>query len=193
MSLLDELIRKAGPAGPRLRVALIAECAERAYPVYLDTWEGQDPPSIPRAFAIGWDFALGKPVDPAEVRACLAEIDSYVDFYLDEGNDLPGGYCVLAKRVLECLSPVEADAYKAFGRGLMSYQDVANLAESLANKSHRDQPPRKLASAQVGDWEDKALALIAAWQGDPVRDMFAALGPVPPEWIADWKARKPNT
>lgn len=199
MSVIDENIRKAGKADARLRAALIAECAERAYPVYENAWDGTFADCFKRAIEIGWDFALGRPVDAKEVQACLAEIDTHVDSYLDDGNDLPGTYCVLAKRVLECLSAKEdkehnedkeADAYKAFGRGISTYIDVATFAEADADMAHSDQPPEDEAESKAKEWADKALALISAWQGAPSRGMFDALGPKPPEWLGDWLARK---
>lgn len=190
MFLSDEKLQNAEKAGPRLRTALLAECAERAFKVYEETWEGALAPSIARAIEIGWDFALGKTVDAQEVAACLAEIDTHVDFYLDDGNDLPGTYCVLAKRILESLSTSESDAYLAFGRGVVTYIDVANFAEAAANQTNGSQPKRKDAANQERDWSDRAMALIASWPGDAVRDMFASLGPKPPAWVDDWLARK---
>ena len=133
---------------------------------------------------------MARPIDPREGAACFAEIDSHIDFYLDDGNELPGTYCVLVKRVLESFSDSEQEAYRAFGRGVATYIDVANFAEANANQADKSQPRKRVAVDQEREWSDKALTLIASWRGDPKRDMFAALGPKPPLWVDDWLARR---
>src|SRR5688572_5549868 len=119
MSLVDALADRVRGSSPHARTALAAECGDRVLPVYEESWVGTYFPEVSRSVELGWTYAVGGTVDPAEVERCRAEVQRILDYYLDEGMEYLAAPVTVALRVLESMSPDTDESSLAVARSLI--------------------------------------------------------------------------
>jgi hypothetical protein len=81
MDLIDSLVRRVRNASPYARIALVAECGDRVFPVYEEYWGGRYYPEVGRSIEIGWSYACGANVEASEIQSCLVKVEELVELY----------------------------------------------------------------------------------------------------------------
>lgn len=192
MALLDTLINRVRILSPNVRIAVIAECADRVRPIYEEGWEGTYSTAIGRSVEIGWAYALGNPPGGNETRSSLVEVQELVTFYREDGLDLLGDATTVILRLLQALTNKEEECCKAIARGLITTRDTAQSAEAEGNLGPPGAAATEQAVAEEKAWQEAALDVAAGWTGVADRKMFEQLGEKPPKWLKDWRVRKPR-
>jgi hypothetical protein len=190
MSLIKDLTERVRGANRHARTALVAECGVRTVPVYEQCWIGAHYESVNRSIEIGWAFATGANVDPGEVQACLAELQYVVAFYHEEGNAVLANAVTVSLRILQSLSMNDEESLLAVARGLTTTVDVAQAAETMANRGLPSARKQGIAIAEEQAWRERAIAVAVGWQGVADRSMFDAIAAKPPLWFTDWLKRR---
>jgi hypothetical protein len=189
VDLIDDLIARLRPASRLARIALVAECGDRVYPIYEEYWVGEYYESVRRSIDIGWSVASGANVDEVEIQTCLTEVQDLVNYYREEGIDVLGAAVTVVLRVLQSLASDEEAHLMAVARGLVSARDTAQSAEAAANQSTPASNRTKVAMREEEAWQTAALALIQESKGVPTRSMFDPLNDKPPKWLVEWRQR----
>lgn len=189
MSLIKDLAERVRSANRHARTALVAECGVRAIPVYEQYWIGTHYESVGRSVEIGWAFATGSNVDPGEVQNCLAEVQDVAAFYHEEGIAVLANAVTVGLRILQSLSVNDEESLLAVARGLTTAADVAQAAETMANRGDPSAKKQGAAIAEEQAWREQAIAVAVGWQGLADRRMFDAVAAKPPLWFTDWLKR----
>ncbi len=188
---LDDTAERVKRLAPRARTALLAESAGRVFPVYEQYWVGDYHPEVGRAIEVGWEYALGQPVDPDEHAKLLATVRDLVTYYYEEPTriDLLAQTVTVVLRLLQSMTPDDEAAVRATVRGVYSAIDTAKSAEAHANQETPRPEQTDGAADEERAWQESALRLVEQQTGPITRDLFAPLGGRPPNWYADWLAR----
>lgn len=189
MSLIKDLTEHVRGANRHARTALVAACGVRTLPIYEHFWSGTYYESVGRSVEIGWSFATGENVDPGEVRACLAELQDAVAFNYEEENTVLANAVTVSLRILQSLSMNDEESILAVARGLTTTADVAQAAETMANRGNPSGRKLGIAIAEEQAWRERAIAVAVGWQGVASRSMFDTIAAEPPMWFIDWLKR----
>jgi len=192
MGLLDDRKDQARRMTPLVRTALLAAAAGRVVPVYELNWFGDHYPEVGRSVEVGWAYALGEPVDAAELTRLLAVIEDQVQFYYEDDtrDDLLASVLTVVLRVLESITPDESASILATARGALTVIDAAGSAEAQVNMRTPRDKRTDSAGGEEEAWVYDAIVLAVTWLSPVRRDMFAAIGANPPAWYTDWLARR---
>jgi hypothetical protein len=171
------------------RIALLAACGERMFPIYESYWVGDYAPDVSRTVECGWTCACGGSVRPDDLRLAHGKITGLVDYYNEEDVSILACCTTLALRIVQCIdAATDDDSALAAARGCSEALFVARLADHAI---HGAKAPGFPAEAEEREWQEKALLRSEAWQGLANRDMYRDLGALPPLWSPAYqKGRK---
>jgi len=189
MNKAEILKQRILPIDMHIRVALLAECATRVFPIYKEYWVGTYYEEVFNSINIAWDFALGNVVNEKEYQNCLVEVDDIVNFYSEEGISILGHSVSVVSSLLYSMVVNEEKSSHATVFGLFSSLDTAASAEAMANIETPINLRKKIAVLEEKEWQEKAICLAENWNGKPTKNMFDSLSANPPNWIINWRKR----
>jgi hypothetical protein len=189
MDLIDSVIERLASASSHAQIALVAESADRVYPIYEEYWVGTYSEFVRRSIDIGWAHACGATVDEAEIRTCLTHVGGLVEFYREEGIDVLAATVTVCLRVLQAMAPDQKELSLSVARGLLSARETAQAAEAMANQQTPKASRTRVALHEEEAWQNAAFAIVAGWKDIATRNMFDSLDDKPPKWLLDWKLR----
>lgn len=180
MTPFDKQQQRLHKANRFARVALLAACGERVFPIYEAYWVGDYTPDVSRTVEQGWIYACGGMISPEDVRCSLEGLLALVTYYNEEDIGILSCCATLALRIVQCIdAPTDDESSLAAARGCHTEIYAAILADHAI---HEAKAPGFPAEAEERGWLEKAIQRTETWQGVARRDMYSDLGQIPPKW-----------
>ncbi len=171
----EELLARLGRLSTRLRAAFTVGCAERVLCLYdLDRWP--DDPRIRAAVDLAWRYAGGEEPELEEIAAAEDGLRAAIPNPNEPDGQTPAYMACMALGF--ALDAIDDPTAESAVSGAFEALDAVDVFEDYF------EPESRTWSVVEQDWQLRALAACEATSDTPVRrDLFAALGPSPPEWF----------